>query len=208
MTNDWRPRAQMRPSSDAEPDVRNPSAVGSPAGGATQSNQKLLFDGITAQRVQIKRGAMFDYSWRGDLHYLALHDIVLKRGQVFLGETEVSQRTDLRGALTFISAGTRVWGWSSATSRPQSFTALYFDPARMAPELSAQLTSVAQKAEIYFSNSVLQITLRKLHDALIYPEGLNRLYVESLGVAAAIEFCRLRTCGPARLYPLLPSVSY
>lgn len=144
---------------------------------------------MTFERVDITPGAKFEYSWQGSAHYLAWHDIVLKAGEIFTARAQRDRRTNLQDALTFVPAGSRVWGWSDVTQRPQSFTAVYFEPDKL-PQDVARLFEGFRVPRVYFSDGPLVQTLRKIHQSFDDGEPLEPLYLEAVSTTAVFELTR------------------
>lgn len=145
--------------------------------------------GFSAHHSPIGTPDSFDYHWVGRSHYLALHDLRLQDGETFCDEAVSVRARDLRGLITFIPAGCRIWGWSRPASGRHSFTALYLDPRQAEEELSQRLHSVPLQPHVYFADPALRSTLGKIQAALTSAAGYDTLYLESLCLISAVELC-------------------
>jgi AraC family transcriptional regulator len=149
--------------------------------------------GMTAHHVRVDPKRGFDFQWKGKSHYLALHDLRHVDGETYTEALGVDRCRDLRGRLTFIPAGCRIWGWSvPRASKRQSFIALYFDPMQMETELGQKLREVPKQVQLYFTNFALRATLEKLQRALSATTASDTMYLESLCVLAVLELCILQ----------------
>ncbi len=146
--------------------------------------------GITAQYVPTENDEGYGYQWVGRSHYLALHSLRLAAGETFSDASEVAHRNDLRGTLTFLPAGCRIWGWSIPKSTKQWFTALYLDPRQMEEEVMQKLQNVPSLSHIYFTNPALRSTLEKIQATLATgPSYWDSMHVESLCLLSVLELC-------------------
>jgi AraC family transcriptional regulator len=152
--------------------------------------------GITVHHVPIVSDG-FGYQWTGGSHYLALHHLHLTDGETFCDGIPATQERNLRGLMTFVPAGCRIWGWSVPRSTLQSFTALYFDPQHLAPEFGSRLELAAAAPSLYFSDPALRATLEKIRRSLKARIPPDALYLESLSLLAVLEWCRSRQEQPA-----------
>jgi AraC family transcriptional regulator len=132
----------------------------------------------------------FDYSWSGDAHYLAMHDITLKEGEISANGTRRSDLRDLRDRLTFTPKGMRIDGWSSLTDRRASYVALMFDPGFLNDEDRAPQLAAIDRPSFYFLDSSLRDTLRKLDRLLREQDSPDTLLTETLAMVAALELGR------------------
>jgi AraC family transcriptional regulator len=145
--------------------------------------------GIAARHVPLpSRG--YDYAWQGKTHYLALHDLQLKDGELFTDTMHAHRTRELRGTLTFLPAQSRVWGWAAPASAHNSFTAVYFDPGVMDDDIARRFRGAALAPHLHFTNPALFATLAKLRAALCGPGDTDPVYLESLSVLCALEVCQ------------------
>lgn len=188
-------RSSKRPSS-RPPVIRRPLqevAIKAISGqGAAEPARAAAMGGISARHVPLPPGQSFSYAWEGRSHYLALHDIRLRDGELFSDGSSPIRLRDLRSTLTFMPAQCRVWGWSQPTMRAHSFTAIYFDPQKIDDEIAERFSASSLVPSIYFSHPSLQANLEKLSAALKAPLPPDKLYIESLCVLSALEVCRFQ----------------
>lgn len=150
--------------------------------------------GITAERVTLQPDASYEFGLQGRAHYLALHDIVLRDGEVAVNGGRPIASTDLRGSLTYVPAGMAVHGWSDPGGRRNAFTAIHFEPS-VIPESLAQ-GGAWDEPRIYFNDSQLAATLFKLDRALRRREPFMELLGESLCELAIVELAASRRSVP------------
>lgn len=194
-----RPPTRSRATSpERKPPVRNLKEVSlKPVdGGRGLATKGLEVGGFAARHISLPQDT-FDYAWKGSSHYLALHDIQLRDGEIRGDDHAPVRSRDLRGRLTFVPAGCRIWGWSAPAVAGTSFTAIYFDPREIESSLETRFRNAAKDTQIYFSNAALNSTVSKIRDAL-RTESADALYVETLCVLSALEICNLQ---PQRAAP-------
>jgi AraC family transcriptional regulator len=133
----------------------------------------------------------FEYAWQGKSHYLALHDIRLRDGEMRSDDGPPTHERETRGKLSFIPAGCRVWGWAVPASSHNSFTALYFDPREMEEDIAQRFRNAALGTQVNFSDPALFGTVSKLRSVLDQPGDTDELYLQSLLCLCAVEVCRL-----------------
>jgi AraC family transcriptional regulator len=155
---------------------------------ATQDRQGVYFKGFFAERVIVGGEVAYDYEWVGARHYLAIHDIDLKEGEIQIDGAAAQFVTDLRGCMTFAPKGCLLSGWVSTAKRMNAFTSITFDPDIVAAELeSSRATLIGEKPMVHFRDTGLESTLWKLDSALRDPSGIDALYMETLALAALME---------------------
>lgn len=173
-----------------------------------QPRQKLLLDfgeaptapprphiqyrGFSAEHVPLGASSAFDYKWAGPAHYLAVHDIRLSEGEIFVDGELASRLCDLRHRLTFVPKGSAVSGWSSPGKHTNSFTAMYFRPEEMINEVLEQYRAAPLFPSVYFQDAALLSTLQKLTALLQRRTAGDGLYAESLGLLAIVELLRVQ----------------
>jgi AraC family transcriptional regulator len=156
----------------------------------------MTFSGIRVQHVAIAPRAEWEFAWKGCSHYLSYLDVQLDDGETFDGKSRRRLAKDLRGKLSFVPSGEQVWGWSVARDRPNTFTAVYFDPDNLREDLTRRFERVAQ-SHLHFEDPPLRETMRKLHGALARGGESDALYLESLCVLSAMEMGRYAEGRPA-----------
>lgn len=155
---------------------------------ATQGRQGVYFRGFFAERVVVGGEVAYDYKWAGERHYLAIHDIDLKEGEIQVDGAAPQPVTDLRGRMTFVPRSCPVAGWASTANRMNSFTSITFDPDLVAAELeSSHEMLIADRPFVHFRDASLESTLWKLDSALRGPPALDVLYLETLALTAIME---------------------
>lgn len=161
------------------------------------SPQRSCVEGprLVAERVQIGVGGSVDFSWSGQTHYLALHDMRILDGETRLGDLRACGGADFVDTITFAPAGHEVRGWSQFTERRNGFTAVYFDPDTFSRDLSDRLPPDALQPKLYVRDPNLLKTLRKLQATLSQPQP-DQLYVDALGVVLTIELARTMVASP------------
>lgn len=142
--------------------------------------------GFSVEYVQIHQPRAFDYDWNGPRHYLALHDILLRDGEVAIGEEEQSHCADLRGRLTFVPENARVSGWSDLSGENNSYTAVFFDPGLAESEYERPLLSLARPM-LYFQDAWLRQTLRRLEKLVTVRGEVEPVVAETLGLLAVLQ---------------------
>lgn len=156
--------------------------------------QEAAFRGFHAERVELPSGSGFDFRWRGARHYLALHDIRLRDGEIRLEGASGRSVLDLRTTLTFAPKDCTISGWSLLESRPNSYLAFTFDPALFEEEFERSLRSVDPRPLLYFSDPSLSFSLRKMKEELGL-ESPDLLYLETLGLWTVLEIERMARRG-------------
>jgi AraC family transcriptional regulator len=135
----------------------------------------LKWRGISAELVSIPGTPAYDYRWVGSTHYLALHDLKLVDGKTRLDSVAGATRLDLRGLLTFAPRGCAATGWSALARRPNSFTALYYDPVVMRVEIDPRVGVGDWRPRLYFDDAGLRSTMTKLKQLLLAPAEADAL---------------------------------
>ncbi len=144
------------------------------------------WNGFSAEHVTLAGDAPYDFKTRGETHYLALHDIALRDGELRVDGLPASRTRDLRETITFTPKGCTVEGWSHPESRPNSFVALYFDPEIVREDLGARYAQRAPDPFVYARDPQLRDTLRKL-EAVVRAPDVDDLHAESVCLLASLE---------------------
>lgn len=164
--------------------------------GKRQAQRKqAASEGIAAEIVFIASATPLDFAWRGDVHYVGLHDLDLRDGETLLEGAAKSTLHDLRNKLTFVPAGATISGWSAPKQRSNSFTGLYFEPLALREELQHAYANAELAPALYFDHAALAATMGKLQQLLQSPVAASRLYVETLGTLAALELAQRQQGG-------------
>lgn len=120
-------------------------------------------------------------------HYLALHDLILRDGEMSVDGKPPIRGGDLRGRMTFIPSGHSFEGWSRPVERNNSFTALSYDPELLSQEMEGEAFPGNGKPQIYFKNERLTATMLKMENILKKDASHSKLYIETLGLVAMLE---------------------
>lgn len=154
---------------------------------------RLQYRGLTLDYTRVTTATEYEFSWVGQHHYLALHDLVMERGEMDVEGLPTVPASDLRNKMTYAPAGRSLKGWSKTTGRQNSFTVLHFDPATLSEETGRVLGDESAVPLIYFDDPQLLATMKKLEavvaDGLDYPS----IYVETAALLAALELTRLQS---------------
>ncbi len=143
------------------------------------------WSGFKIECVTAVPGDKFAYEWTSDLHFCALHDIVLEDGAISAGDSAEFTQKDLRNTLTYVPKRATVTGWSELARRRNGYTAIYFDPAVLHEELGQRLKNVADP-KIYFYDDSLS-HLMKQCARLVGESNVDELYAETLGLLTALS---------------------
>lgn len=157
------------------------------------SIESFSCEGISAQYIRVEPGDGCTFNWSGAAHYLALHDLNTRDAETFADDRRVDRRRDMRGRMTYVPPGCRAWGWSVPAAGPQSFTALYLNPAGMETELGARFRALPPSAQLYFTHTNLRSTLERLRSCLAAASAPDPMYLEALCLLTALELCQAMT---------------
>lgn len=150
--------------------------------------------GFVVDAVRIGEPCAFDYSWRGEAHYLALHDIMLRDGEVNLGDGLCADRKDLRDLLTFVPQNIDITGWSHLAGPGQGYTALTFSPDTAEAEIEHPLFGIGSRPMLYFENPQVALTLGRIDRLIRSDENEDPLKGETLCMLAMLQL--YSTFGP------------
>jgi AraC family transcriptional regulator len=152
------------------------------------SRQARSWRGFSVEHVTPAKGDRFKYSWQSDLHFCALHDIVLRDGGIRAGDGREIHQKDLRGSLTYVPKGAAVEGWSELAQRRSSYTAIYFDPSLLHEELEERFPE-DWEPKVYFRNPEVAATLQRFTRLLTEDEA-DDLFSETLGLMTVLSLHR------------------
>jgi len=144
------------------------------------------WQGFSAERVVLADDAPYSFQNFGDSHYLALHDLKLRNGELRIEGLPSIRQRDLRDTITFVPKGRGVDGWAHPELRPNSYLAVYFDPEVLRADLGARYLNQQPKPFAYARNAALRSTLEKIQDLLVEPQ-VDDLHAESLCLLASLE---------------------
>lgn len=155
---------------------------------AAERSSAARWRGVSVEHSRIRLPAEYEFRWDGHSHYLAYHDIVLLDGAMEVGNDRPIPGGDLRDTMTYVPKGCEITGWARPASRINSFTVVYFDPSVLESELETPIIANAARPSIYFADTNLACSMRKLARAMDEDAATNnRLFAEALGLAAALE---------------------
>lgn len=162
-----------------------PDLTISPQPGAEQQRPLRQWRGFAAEHVVL--GAdRYSFERRGETHYLAVHDLVAKDGEVTIDGFVTKRARDLRRSVVFIPKGRRSHGWMAPEPRRNSFTALYFEPGLVSAELERRYDEDSPEPFLFLKPPALQATLTKLEN-LLHAPVVDDLLAESVCLVAALE---------------------
>lgn len=144
------------------------------------------WSGFSAEYVELTSDAPFDFKIRGETHYLALHDIALRDGELRVDGLPTIYTRDLRETITFTPKGCGVEGWAHPELRPNSFVAMYFDPEAVREDLGTRFARHTPGPFIYARDTQLRGTLKKL-EAMVRAPDIDDLHAESVCLLASLE---------------------
>jgi len=145
---------------------------------------------MAAELVQTTREARLDIHFQGPVHLL----VAVEQGVRFSGETFVeglprSTLKDLRRKLTFVPAGHAYHEWQEPSMLLRA-TYFYFDPAMLTSALEPSQASALRSPRLFFEDTALSETARKLQRVIETSDGRNSLYFEALCVILMHELAR------------------
>lgn len=142
------------------------------------SVKRMSWSWFSAELLQFWQTEL-EFRVKGDAAFLALHDSIRAAGETTIDGGSPSTRTDLRGRLTFVPAGSSVQGWNRFKGGVSSVFAVHLVPAksvRRADDISEIPPS------LYFESDNLKATLQKLQ-SVVNGAGINdHAYAETLGL--------------------------
>lgn len=150
-------------------------------------NRRVSCRGFAIEHSTLSLPAEYEFAWKGAGHYLAYHDLMLADGEMQVDKLQPVRGGDLRGRMTYVPCGVGLAGWAKPARRTNSFTVLTFDPELVSEELETLYRRTDTEPSVYFENAALAATLRKLEGAMIENASHSSLYMESLGLVAALE---------------------
>jgi AraC family transcriptional regulator len=102
-----------------------------------------------------------------------------------------SSAHDLRDRLTFIPPHHEIRGWSKLAPRPNGYTALTFEPDILVEELQIRAVDRRHAPLMYFRDTGLSCTLRKIGVLIREPGRPDRGHLEALRFVAFFQLDRL-----------------
>jgi AraC family transcriptional regulator len=144
------------------------------------------WSGFSAEYVELTSDAPYDFKSRGTSHYLALHDIALRDGELRVEGLPTLRTRDLRDTITFVPKDCAIDGWAHPELRSNSFVAMYFDPEAVREDLGARYARHSPAPFAYARDAQLRGTLKKL-ETLVRAPQVDDLHAESLCLLASLE---------------------
>ncbi|MCI9868108.1 helix-turn-helix transcriptional regulator [Rhizobium skierniewicense] len=144
------------------------------------------WNGFSAEIVELSGGEPYAYKYEGSSHFMCLHDILLRDGELSVSGLATLTTRDLRDTVTFVPKGCAVEGWSDPDRRKNSFVAMYFDPEAMREDLGSKYSRDEPAPFAYSRDPHLRSTLKKLETLLRIPE-VDELHAESVSLLATLE---------------------
>ena len=142
------------------------------------SVKRMLWSWFSAELIRA-RPTELEFRVRGCAAYLALHDSVRSDGETTIDGRSCSTQTDLRDKLTYVPIGSSLGGWNRFEGRTSTVFAVHLTSTRSDHEAN-DISNVPPA--LYFENSNLKATLRKLQGVLD-GSGINdHAYAETLGL--------------------------
>lgn len=148
--------------------------------------QPRAWRGFTVERVVLESDEAYGFRATGGTHYLALHDMRLRDGELHIDGLPRISQTDLRDTLTFAPRGCTIEGWASPRRGHNSYTAFYFDPEEVCEGLHERYARAGVRPFAYARSAALSSTMTKIRDIVSAPDT-DSLYAEALCLAAAME---------------------
>jgi AraC family transcriptional regulator len=145
----------------------------------------LPASGITIEHIRIPRQTAYEFTVSGGVHYIALHDLVLKDGEFFVGGGANVQQMDLRDLITYFPPGTEAKGWCHTEDRAQSVTALYIENHALPEPLRAKTDW--REPRVYFRSAEAERTMAKLKRRILNGEAGDALIAEALSDLLMLE---------------------
>jgi len=142
--------------------------------------------GFSAEHVSLETDAPYSFKSLGKSHYLALHDMSLRDGELKIEGLPTYHVRDLRDTITFVPRGCAIEGWAHPEVRANSFVAMYFDPEAIRDDLGARYARDDPAPFAYARDPKLASTLDKLGALVCEPE-VDDLHAESLCLLASLE---------------------
>ncbi|RKE85572.1 AraC family transcriptional regulator [Rhizobium sp. AG855] len=161
------------------------------ANGLAETHAAHNWRGLSAQYSRLKLPAEYEFEWHGNWHYLAYHDLVLVDGEMELTGEKPVAGGDLRDKMTYVPAGQSIEGWAKPANRMNAFTVVCFDPSAMEEEIQAEFNQFEPRPYIYFRDTQLGPTMRKLGELMADERPTSRIYAETVALTAALEMFRI-----------------
>lgn len=176
----------LNPSESLELDFRCPST-------RPVDHRRLDYRGLSLEYTRVDSSAEYDFSWVGQHHYLAFHDLVMEAGEMNVEGFPTIVEHDLRNKMTYAPAGRPLKGWSKTAGRQNSFTVLHFDPEMLSEETGRSLGGKDVTPLVYFEDKQLLATMKKLEKIVSEEIEYPSIFVETAALLAALELARVQS---------------
>jgi len=144
------------------------------------------WNGFSAEVVELSGKEPYEFKYEGSSHFMCLHDILLRDGELSVSGLPTLASRDLRDTITFVPKGCIVEGWADPDRQKNSFVAMYFDPEAMREDLGSKYNRDEPAPFAYSRDPHLRSTLKKLETLLKTPE-VDELHAESVSLLASLE---------------------
>jgi AraC family transcriptional regulator len=143
---------------------------------------------FAAERIELKGGEHYDFSWKGESNYLALLDLVLERGSIWVDGRLTTPPTDLRDRLIFLPEGSSAVGTNKLAPRNSQMTIVYFDSDFLSRRCNEP--QIDAPARLHVVDRGLGDTLHKIERLIEDPSLVDDVLFDALVLLAAVEATR------------------
>ncbi len=149
------------------------------------------WDGVSAEIAQFVGSGPFDYKFCAPVHLLiACERAVRSAGETSVGRSLKSSRRDFSGTLSLVPAGDEFCGTFVPRVCPRS-AGFYLDPKTLPADSDIDFARLDLTPRLFFENTALWATTRKLSGLVENPGTASRLYAETLARVLLLELLRL-----------------
>ena len=158
------------------------------------------WDGVSAAITQFVGSGPFDYKFCAPVHLLlACERAERSAGETSIGRSLKSSRRDFSGTLSLVPAGDEFCGTFVPRVCPRS-AGFYLDPKTLPADSDIDFATLDLRPRLFFENTALWATTRKLSGLVENPGTAGRLYAETLTRVLLLELLRLER-GSAAMPP-------
>jgi AraC family transcriptional regulator len=149
------------------------------------------WNGVSAEIVQFVGNGPFEYKFCAPFHLLSdCERAVRSAGESSVGRSVKSSRRDFSGTLSLVPAGEEFCGTFVPQVLPR-VTYIYLDPKTLPAEAEIDFEKLGVTPRLYFEDTALLATARKLSRLVENPGSAGRLYAETLATVLSLELLRL-----------------
>jgi AraC family transcriptional regulator len=163
----------------------------------------LQFKGFSLEHSRVAPQAEYAFARSAQNHYLSFQDLIMHDGEMEVEGLSPVAGTDLRNKMSFVPANRALSGWTRTADRQNGFTILHFDGSLLTEETEGMLGHDDVQPLLYFENSALQSTMKKLEAVASGKMQCSLVYVETLALLAVFELGMLQGENPQALRPYL-----